>query len=290
MQRLKAAQRIMAILFTVPLGACAADEDPLREFEPSELEMSEEFLSPGASLAAPEELGAQSEALESAVVASVPVNYRVLASFCKYRDQANQIQWKGENRWLPTRPIRGEEDRPRGRFYYCLTKYKMEESDPRGDYYAVSLDLYNTVTKGNSDWTARAMAGLATNIFPTDNVFGSTPDISSEKSCTQQVDLGVSLGWFSASVPIQMCRGTNVVDNFRAGAPDGPDLFSAGWLMHNFGKVRRISLILDEKVPQGSPVPTFTSALWVPRNDYKFDEVTTVWSNTYAQAQYWDSI
>jgi hypothetical protein len=208
--------------------------------------------------------------------AAVPhgTSVSIVSSKCVGRDGNGKptIGWIGsgfestKSTYLKTRVM--------GKLFTCFWKFKFSDKDKKFDYWGASVQSYwiRTDKYGNPTYPALASHQIASSKTAKDGVFDGTNTYTSKKSCTTQVDVGVSAGAFSVSTPIQACS------SYKMQAVRTSN--SAGyWKMPKVGGFTRVETAYMQKVAQGAK-PTFSMSVNYPYYGCHYSEGLGHWVAT----------
>ena len=154
-----------------------------------------------------------------------------------------------------------------GKMYTCFAKYRIDDEDSKYDYYVAGIDTTWEYTKGRTHYRAKAVLLVASNLTATEA--RGTGTYVSASDCRRQVDVGLSLGVFSVSTPMQICEDYSVkLENART--------TGARWTMANVGKAAGFEVMYIQKVKAGKK-PTFTMTTSVPNDKLAWSDPKNCW-------------
>lgn len=213
----------------------------------------------------------------SALVVSTPASavpqgtsVSIVSSKCVGRDGNGKptIAWVGAGWENPSKPIYLK-TRPAGKLMTCFWKFKFSDKDKKYDYWGASVQSYWVRTSGDAKYAAPANHQISSSKTAKGGVFDGTNSYKSSKSCTQQVDVGVTVGVFSITTPIQACK------KFAMSAARVSN--SAGyWKIPKVGGFTRVETAYMQKVKQGAK-PKFSMGVNYPNYGYKWSEGRGHW-------------
>jgi hypothetical protein len=193
-------------------------------------------------------------ALAPATPASATPSYSLAASIVGSgcTSQTSRIGWWGSNEGQVTMAYQ-----PKGDVYVCWIKYRLSDRDPDGDYYSMVATSTWRHTAGSASFTATHHQSIRSSVTAEDNVWGSTPSLTSRRDCSSPFTVSYGVGPVSVSTTPALCSSHTVTR--VAKSPD-----SAFWSSGRAGRVRVVETSLTQKVPQGV-VPRFDVSFAIPQ-------------------------
>jgi hypothetical protein len=190
----------------------------------------------------------------SAFSSSVPAT--ILRSACQGR--STLIHWRGgDNNW-------NTYQLPHGTVVVCYTKYRLGDSDPTGDYYAMEISsewTLNSQTFYPNDDAVTTQYAIS-NTGSIDDRYGWTKSFTSSRSCTSPFSVGLNLAIFSITTSPSVCSGYGV-------SVINPGSTGATWKAGFAGEMREIETTFVQKVPNGT-VPKFSLQFRIPYYIYTY--------------------
>jgi hypothetical protein len=189
------------------------------------------------------------------IYSSVPAT--ILKSVCSSR--STPMTWRGgENHWNTS-------DLPHGTVVVCYTKYRLQDQDATGDYYAIEVSSEYTLSAATVYPSDPAVASqyAISDTASKDDRYGWTRAYTSSRSCTSPFTVGLNVAIFSISTTPEACSSYSVyVLN--------PGTRGATWQTTYAGEMRDIETTFVQKVPNGV-VPTYSIQFRIPYYIYRYD-------------------
>jgi hypothetical protein len=216
----------------------------------------------------------------SALAVATPANavphgtsVSIVSSKCVGRDSNGKptIAWTGAGWENPSKKIYLK-TRPSGKLMTCFWKFKFSDRDKKYDYWGASVQSYWVRSKGEAKYSAPANHQISSSKTAKGGVFDGTNSYKSSKSCSQQVDVGVTVGVFSVATPIQACK------SYKMTASRVSDS-SGYWKIPKVGGFTRVETAYMQKVKQGAK-PKFSMAVNYPNYGYKWSDARGHWIPT----------
>ncbi|WP_157441978.1 hypothetical protein [Actinoplanes awajinensis] len=216
-------------------------------------------------------------AIGASPAAAVPsgVKVDIVKSACVGKSSTGKptISWVGSGLQVPLKSAYVK-TRVQGKLFACFWKYKFSDQDRNYDYWGASVETYwvRTDKKGKASYAALANHQISSNKTARGGIFAGTKDYTSKTSCSRQIDVGVSIGAFSASTPIQACSSYKM-DQVRASNTAGY------WKMPKIGGFTHVETTYMQKVKQGVK-PTFSMSANYPKYGYHWSDGASHWVPT----------
>ncbi|SHN46496.1 hypothetical protein [Cryptosporangium aurantiacum] len=195
---------------------------------------------------------------------------RLVKSQCMQRnaDGKPTFQWWGAG---PTNGTKAmvQKARVRGTMFVCVYKFRFADNDKKFDYWGASVQSYWARNGGSANYPAKALHQIGSTRTAQKAVFDGTESYTSKKSCGAEVSLGVQIGIFSASAPVQACK------SYKLEATRVSDA-AGSWRIQKIGGWRKVETVYSQMVPRGK-VPTFYVGVTVPRYNLVWQDIPGLW-------------
>lgn len=145
----------------------------------------------------------------------------------------------------------------KGTVYVCYTKQRLADSDPNGDYYAMTVTSNWTYSSGGRNYPARTYQYVASNTVSKDNVYGAPGTMTSSTGCNTAFSVSWGLGPFTARVTPAFCSGYTVSRSAYTAQ-------RANYTSSTAGELTKVETTYSQKVANGT-VPRFEAHVAVPR-------------------------
>jgi hypothetical protein len=156
---------------------------------------------------------------------------------------------------------------PRGSVYVCWTKYRISDSDPNGDYYAMVATSNWTYSSGARNYPAYMSQSISSDRGSKDSVYSSTGSFTSSSSCSTAFSVSFGAGPVSATVTPKLCSSYKVTRRSYSGT-------GAFWDSPSAGGLTKVETAFIQKVANGA-VPHYTVTFAIPQY------VNTWYANLY---------
>jgi hypothetical protein len=209
---------------------------------------------------------------QPAAAAPAGTSIKVVKSQCLKRngDGKPTFGWWGAGNQSPKKSV-AEKSRVRGTMYVCVWKFRFSDSDRKFDYWGASVQSYWVRTGGEAAYAAKALHQIGSTRTARQGVFDGTDSYTSNKSCGTEWTLGVQLGIFAASAPVQACRSYKLEATRVSNA-------AGSWRMNKIGGFRKVETVYTQKVKQGQK-PTFYVGTTIPRYTMKWQDIPGYWKS-----------
>jgi hypothetical protein len=158
---------------------------------------------------------------------------------------------------------------PHGSAYVCWYKYRLNDSDPNGDYYAMVATSNWTYSSGARNYPAYMSHSISSDRASKDSVYSSTGTFTSSSSCSTAFSVSFGAGPVSASVTPKLCSSYKVTRRSFSGT-------GAFWDSPSAGGLTKVETAFVQKVANGA-VPHYTATFAIPQY------VNTWYANSYWQ-------
>ena len=199
-------------------------------------------------------------AVAAATPASATPSYSLAASIVGSgcTSQTSRIGWWGSNESQVTMAYQ-----PKGDVYVCWIKYRLNDSDPNGDYYSMVATSNWRHTAGQASYTASHNQSIRSSVAAKDNVYGSTPSFTSSRDCSSAFTVSYGVGPVSVSTTPSLCSSHTVTRGSQSSS-------NAFWSSSRAGRVRVVETSLTQKVPQGV-VPRYDVSFAIPQYSHSYN-------------------
>ena len=210
---------------------------------------------------------------QPASAAPAGTSIKLVKSQCLKRDSDGKptLQWWGAAGYQGPLKSLALSSRVRGTMYVCVWKFRFTDADKKYDYWGASVQSYWVRSAGSPNNAAQALHQISSTRTAKQSVFDGTNSYTSGKSCGVEVSLGVQIGIFAASAPVQACK------SYKLEATRVSDAAGA-WRIKKIGGFRKAETVYSQKVAQGK-TPTFYVGVTVPRYDLRWQDIPGYWKS-----------
>jgi hypothetical protein len=171
-------------------------------------------------------------------------------------------------------------DHPRGRMRFGWTKYRIVDADPSADYYLMDVWSEWRMTGGLQWHDAYMFHQIHSSVTSPGSDVAATPTHTSNKSCFDQLQVGINVGIAAIGWTPRICNGHKVTLSALTGN-------SAHWYSDRAGGLNMVQTGFYQKVPQGV-VPQYSVNIGIPQYTATWNGQWWVVNSHIAWTQGWD--